>query len=200
MVTARHLLHRNKKCRNILENDGGGGAVGGTIAMFQLDGTDPDLSGALSSVLWEATLLQWHYHPSLSELASDALLLSSSTQSTLLAPMTPSEAVEAYATSTGGFRPGIQLPPKVTRRKVYRLMDRSVPAFLTEDTTDSSVEVEEVFSSYYRIVRNHQDNEKLRRELVGLERSLGLWNEYKATNQGTVMRRKSLAGTGNRPR
>jgi hypothetical protein len=32
-VTVRYLLQRYKKCRNLLENDGGGGAVGGNLAV-----------------------------------------------------------------------------------------------------------------------------------------------------------------------
>ncbi|KAG0625935.1 hypothetical protein M758_2G089700 [Ceratodon purpureus] len=33
LVTVRYLLQRYKKCRNLLENDGGGGAVGGNLAV-----------------------------------------------------------------------------------------------------------------------------------------------------------------------
>lgn len=33
LVTLRHLLQKNIKCRNLLENDAGGGSVSGTIAV-----------------------------------------------------------------------------------------------------------------------------------------------------------------------
>lgn len=33
LVTVRFLLQRYKKCRNLLDNDGGGGSIGGNMAV-----------------------------------------------------------------------------------------------------------------------------------------------------------------------
>lgn len=33
LVTLRHLLQKNVKCRNLLENDAGGGSISGTISV-----------------------------------------------------------------------------------------------------------------------------------------------------------------------
>jgi hypothetical protein len=33
LVTLKNLLQKYVKCRNLLENDGGGGSIGGTVAV-----------------------------------------------------------------------------------------------------------------------------------------------------------------------
>ncbi|GFZ12632.1 binding protein [Actinidia rufa] len=53
MVTVKQLLQKNVKCQNLLENDAGGGSVSGPIAKYQPYASDPILSGALASVLWD---------------------------------------------------------------------------------------------------------------------------------------------------
>ncbi|KAI5417618.1 hypothetical protein KIW84_042287 [Lathyrus oleraceus] len=61
---------KNIKCKNLLENDTGGGSVSGTILKYLPYATDPILSGALASVLWELSLLSKHYHPAISTMAT----------------------------------------------------------------------------------------------------------------------------------
>lgn len=39
LVTVKHLLQKNIKCRNLLENDAGGGSVAGAIAVSPLFST-----------------------------------------------------------------------------------------------------------------------------------------------------------------
>lgn len=36
LVTLKHLLQKNVKCRNLLENDAGGGSVSGSVAVSLL--------------------------------------------------------------------------------------------------------------------------------------------------------------------
>ncbi|KAJ6413405.1 hypothetical protein OIU84_006243 [Salix udensis] len=78
LVTLKQLLQKNVKCRNLLENDAGGGSVSGSIAKFQPYATDPNLSGALASVLWELDLLCKHYQPAISTIASSISTMNTS--------------------------------------------------------------------------------------------------------------------------
>ncbi|BBH01483.1 hypothetical protein Prudu_011762 [Prunus dulcis] len=48
LVTLKHLLLKNVKCRNLLENDAGGGSVSGSVAKYHPYASDPNLSGALA--------------------------------------------------------------------------------------------------------------------------------------------------------
>ncbi|KAI5448102.1 hypothetical protein KIW84_015503 [Lathyrus oleraceus] len=56
--------------KNLLENDTGGGSVSGTIPKYLPYATDPILSSALASLLWELSLLSKHYHPAISTMAT----------------------------------------------------------------------------------------------------------------------------------
>nr|GEW56986.1 hypothetical protein [Tanacetum cinerariifolium] len=71
LVTLKHLLQKNVKCRDLLENDAGGGSLSGSISKYQPYATDPSLSGAFATILWELTLLSKHYHPTVSTMASN---------------------------------------------------------------------------------------------------------------------------------
>ncbi|XP_059434002.1 nucleolar complex-associated protein 3-like [Corylus avellana] len=91
LVTSKHLLQKNVKCRNLLENDAGGGSVSGTIAKYQPYASDPNLSGALSSVLWELDLLSKHYHPAVSTLASSISSMTSANNQVFLSTVSPNK-------------------------------------------------------------------------------------------------------------
>lgn len=129
LSVVRHLLQRHSKCRNMLENDpGGGGVVSAGAAVFQSDGTDPDTSAALSSVLWDISLLCRHFHPAVSRLVLGISKLADNATSMLQPSMNPGVALSNYNTSNGGFRPGIDPPSTKSKFKGRRgLLDIGSP-------------------------------------------------------------------------
>ncbi|KAI6706266.1 hypothetical protein NL676_009228 [Syzygium grande] len=92
LVTLKHLLQKNIKCRVLLENDPGGGSVSGSVAKYQPYASDPNQSGALASVLWELNLLTKHYHPTISTLASGISNLSVAPTQAHLTTLSPQQA------------------------------------------------------------------------------------------------------------
>lgn len=188
LLTVQHLLQRHKKCCNLLENDGGGGAVGGNIAVFQQEGIDPDLSGALSSVLWEVTLLSRHYHPAIATLASQISVMPTMSGEKFSATLTPKDAVVAYSVSKGGFHPPVQPPRKIVKRRSY--MSQHGFPFETNikdpfdagqmESKNSEQETGNMFASYFKVLREIKKNETLRRELSRSLRSIKLFKKFKA--------------------
>jgi hypothetical protein len=59
LVTVRQLLQRYSKCRSILDNDGGGGSVGGNVAVcvssLPMFVRDPSLDILSVLGIWTAT-------------------------------------------------------------------------------------------------------------------------------------------------
>ncbi|KAG2243501.1 hypothetical protein Bca52824_094646 [Brassica carinata] len=105
LVTVKNLLQRNVKCRNLLENDAGGGSVSGSIAKYQPYATDPNLSGAFASVLWELNLLTKHYHPAISTMAGSISNMNTSQNQTFLSAVTPQQAFADYSLVKESFEP-----------------------------------------------------------------------------------------------
>ncbi|KAJ8633057.1 hypothetical protein MRB53_026393 [Persea americana] len=105
LVTLKHLLQKNVKCRNLLENDAGGGSLSGSIAKYQPDSLDPNLSGALASVLWELSLLFKHYHPAVSSIASSISNVSMAHNQVYLATMSPQQAFKDLSIQQKSFNP-----------------------------------------------------------------------------------------------
>eukprot|EP01018_Ginkgo_biloba_P030125 Gb_30922 [translate_table: standard] len=178
LVTLKNLLQKYSKCRNLLENDGGGGSVGGTVARYQPEASDPELSGALSSVLWELALLSKHYHPATSELASNIASMSSSHNQVFLSTISPTDALRTYSTKEGAFRPPIQ-PAKLNRKRKANHMN----TYLVNSSEEAVQEKDAVrmkFTTHFKVLRDIKDNERLRRELNTTLASLRLYDQYKA--------------------
>ncbi|CAN8233721.1 unnamed protein product [Cochlearia groenlandica] len=103
LVTVKNLLQRNVKCRNLLENDAGGGSVSGSISIYQPYATDPNLSGALATVLWDLNLLTKHYHPAISTMAKTISNMNTSQNQTFLSAVTPPQAFADYSLEKESF-------------------------------------------------------------------------------------------------
>ncbi|XP_021820779.1 nucleolar complex protein 3 homolog isoform X1 [Prunus avium] len=97
LVTLKHLLLKNVKCRNLLENDAGGGSVSGSVAKYHPYASDPNLSGALASVLWELNLLTQHYHPAVSSMASSISSMNAATNQVYLSTISPQQAFTDFS-------------------------------------------------------------------------------------------------------
>ncbi|KAL1205656.1 Nucleolar complex-associated protein 3 [Cardamine amara subsp. amara] len=105
LVTVKNLLQKNVKCRNLLENDAGGGSVSGSIAKYQPYATDPNLSGALATVLWELKILTKHYHPAISTMATTLSNMNTSQSQTFLSAVTPQQAFADFSLEKESFEP-----------------------------------------------------------------------------------------------
>ncbi|KAF5728194.1 Nucleolar complex protein 3 isoform 1 [Tripterygium wilfordii] len=103
LVTLKHLLQKNIKCRNLLENDAGGGSVSGSIAKYHPYASDPNLSGALTSVLWELNLLSKHYHPAVSTMASGISCMGVAQNQAYFSALSPQEAFKDLSLERESF-------------------------------------------------------------------------------------------------
>lgn len=145
------------------------------MQVYRPEAPDPESSGALASCLWELALLNRHFHPAVARLAADVAALASSRDATGYLSLTPTEAVVAYSTAGGGFRPGIKAPRKKGnaggggKRKpglsdvFAQLVEESeVGGSGREGAGEKSVE--RAFRVMFREVRDHRENLALRRE------------------------------------
>jgi nucleolar complex protein 3 len=154
--------------------------------MFQVDGEDPDLSGALSSVLWELSLLRQHAHPGVVKLAAEISNMStSSSTSALLATLSPVDALKLYSTRQGGFRPAPALPPKVVKKNAYKdprdISDPRLLDLLGKEDLLLLEEVNDVSNSlvkHFRVLRDYLENDQLRKEHRRVSASLELYKQY----------------------
>ncbi|KAL2328637.1 hypothetical protein Fmac_022064 [Flemingia macrophylla] len=179
LVTVKHLLQKNVKCRNLLENDIGGGSVSGTIPKYLPYSTDPNLSGALASVLWELNLLSKHYHPAISTLASGISTMSTANNQVLSSKSSPQQAFkdmsldqELCFTQVGS----IKLNNK--RRTTAPATSPSIGSTENVSSFDDD-ELRKKLNSHFTIVHDIKENERLRRELDKTTRSLQLYEQYK---------------------
>jgi nucleolar complex protein 3 len=162
------------------------------------DGDDPDVSGALSSVLWDVTLLQRHAHPGVVKIASEIASMSAMTESTMLLSLSPSDAIDLYSTREGGFRPAVQAPPKLAKRKAFKSAGpMSVSSFddlampggrinLEEDEISlipesETVEISKHLAKEFRALKNFKENKSLRKELRRVTARLELHKSYVAS-------------------
>ncbi|KAF3784926.1 Nucleolar complex protein [Nymphaea thermarum] len=179
MVTLRHLLQKNSKSQSLLENDGGGGSLAGPIAKYHPDASDPNLSGALTSVLWELSLLSKHYHPAVSAMASSISNMNVKNSQIYLSTLTPQQAFSEYSVDQEKFT-GLTKPPKTIRN---RKRGYKSSTFLSTHTSNQEfVEDDKLiksFSDHFEVLRDITDNEKLRRELDLTLSSLHLYKKFR---------------------
>ncbi|KAK4352409.1 hypothetical protein RND71_027927 [Anisodus tanguticus] len=181
LVTLKHLLQKNVKCRNLLENDAGGGSVSGAIAKYQPYATDPNLSGALASVLWELNLLSNHYHPAVSTMASNISMLGTGDNQVHLSNKTPQQAFKELSLEQESFIVKVDPKSSSTKRKKG---NASIKHISMGTDLDITVQVDEndvrkKLSEHYSLLHDIAENERLRGELVGTTLSLNLYEQYK---------------------
>ncbi|ERN14796.1 nucleolar complex protein 3 homolog [Amborella trichopoda] len=184
LVTMKHLLQKNSKCRNLLENDGGGGSLSCSVAKYHPDATDPNLSGALSSVLWELSLLSKHYHPAVSAMASSIANMGTGHNQMFLSIISPGQAFSEYSIARESFKLSIKPPASICKRK--KVMDSQQRKKVLESSADphwNDQEHEDLvrkrFSDHFKVFRNILENERLRRELNLTMSSIHLYEEYR---------------------
>lgn len=174
LVTLKNLLRKNVKCRNLLENDAGGGSVSGSIAKYQPYATDPNLSGALASVLWELNLLCKHYHPAISTMGSTISTMNTSHNQVYLSTVSPQQAFMDLSLEREPFNPknGIVRSNKRTKATVSSMSSNA-----TECSVDEK-ELSKKLAEHFILVRDIAEKERLRSELDAATASLQLYEEY----------------------
>ncbi|RWR88634.1 nucleolar complex protein 3 [Cinnamomum micranthum f. kanehirae] len=193
LVTLKHLLQKNVKCRNLLENDAGGGSLSGSIAKYQPDSSDPNLSGALASVLWELSLLFKHYHPAVSSIASSISNMSTAHNQVYLATMSPQQAFRDLSIQQESFNPTSNFATANRKRKktTGSLISSSV-VFEDKDAINED-QIRKKFSDHFMLLRGITENEKLRAELNHTMSSISMYKEYKKQKkkrEGSKIRKK----------
>ncbi|PQP93620.1 nucleolar complex protein 3 homolog [Prunus yedoensis var. nudiflora] len=179
-VTLKHLLLKNVKCRNLLENDAGGGSVSGSVAKYHPHASDPNLSGALASVLWELNLLTQHYHPAVSSMASSISSMNTAHNQVYLSTISPQQAFTDFSLERPeSFKPPSDIKKSNNKRK--RGSDPSVSAVIEPSADTTSIDEDDVrkkLSAHFMILRDIKENQRLRAELDDTTSSIQLYEEY----------------------
>lgn len=178
LVTLNHLLLKNTKCRNLLENDEGGGSVAGGIAKYQPYALDPNRSGALASVLWELNLLCGHYHPSVSKLATSISTMNTANKEVFHSVLSPQQAFKELSLEQEAFALPKEIKGASTKRKrgASKLAAGTLPKV---DLTLDRDKVTSKLSEHFLVVHDIVENEMLRRESDLTKLSLNLYKEFK---------------------
>ncbi|GAV64133.1 CBF domain-containing protein/NOC3p domain-containing protein, partial [Cephalotus follicularis] len=181
LVTLKHLLQKNVKCRNLLENDAGGGSVSGSITEYRPYASDPNLSGALASVLWELSLLSKHYHPAVSTIATSISTMSTAHNQVYLSTMTPQQAFMDLSLERETFNPNSDIKKSNNKGKRGSGSSISATSATTSDATNTidEDEVSKKLSGHFLLHHDIRENERLRSELDRTTLSLLLYEEYK---------------------
>ncbi|XP_072978167.1 nucleolar complex-associated protein 3 [Typha angustifolia] len=185
LVTLTHLLQKNSKCRNLLENDAGGGSLSGLVVKYQPEATDPYLSGALASVLWELSLLMKHYNPSISSMAASISTMANmnpAQNQAYLSTISPPQAfadlsIERELLKQSSKPLSLNIKSRREKGKEFVVLDpdqlQRVESFLDEDQVKLRLE------DHFTVLRDISENERLRGELNRTSLSLSLYEEYK---------------------
>lgn len=194
LVTLKHLLQKNVKCRNMLENDAGGGSVSGIIPKHQPYASDPNLSGALASVLWELNLLSKHYHPAVSTMASNISNIGTTQNQVHLSNLSPQQAFMDLSLEQESFNPQSESMKFNSKRKRGSGSSKSASTEPTLDT--SSIDEDEVrkkLSTHFMLLRDIKENERLRSELDRTTLHLQLYEQHKKQKKkGRAKTKKSV--------
>ncbi|XP_027061167.1 nucleolar complex-associated protein 3-like [Coffea arabica] len=181
LVTLRHLLHKNAKCRNLLENDAGGGSVSGGIAKYNPYATDPGLSGALASVLWELNLLTKHYHPAVSTMASSISTMNTVSNQVSHSNISPQQAFVQLSHEHESFIPASNTKKTSNKRKKGCSLSFPISSASKDELMTLADEnaVRNKLSEHFLILDNIVENERLRTELYCTNMSLKLCEQYR---------------------
>ncbi|TYH91943.1 hypothetical protein ES332_A13G148600v1 [Gossypium tomentosum] len=189
LVTLKQLLQRNVKCRNLLENDAGGGSVSGSIAKYQPYGSDPSLSGALASVLWELNLLSKHYHPAISTLASGISSMNSA-QNQVYISISPQQAFKNLLLEAESFKYNQQGCTQKSNKRKGRSTALASTLASVEPPPIEENEVSKKLRRHFILLRDIKENERLRGELDRTASALQLYEEYKKQRKPATLTNK----------
>ncbi|KAL6841370.1 hypothetical protein ACP4OV_028888 [Aristida adscensionis] len=199
LITLKHLLQKNSKCRNMLENDSGGGSLSCLVAKYDPEAKDPYLSGALASVLWELSLLEKHYDISVSSMASNILSMANLNPTQNPVPILNVNPLEAYRDLSierelsKPVSKGLSLNCKRKRRD-KEFVALSPDVLQKADCLVDKDDLKEKLQSHFAVLRGISENERLRAELNHTLSSINLYKEYKKQKKKSM---KSKTGRKN---
>ncbi|KAG4979775.1 hypothetical protein JHK82_033026 [Glycine max] len=143
--------------------------------------TDPNLSGALASVLWELNLLSSHYHPAISTLASGISSMSTANNQVLLSKSSPQQAFKEMSLDQElcftQQSDSIKLNNK-KRRANGPAISPSIGSTTVTNSFDDN-ELKRKLCSHFMVLHDIKENERLRKELDRTTLSLQLYEQYK---------------------
>jgi nucleolar complex protein 3 len=181
LVTLKHLLQKNVKCRNLLENDAGGGSVSGPIAKYDAYASDPNLSGALASVLWELNLLSKHYHPAVSTMASSISSITTNVQNNPVyrSNVSPQQAFLEYSLQKESFNLKSDTKSGNCKRKRGSAGGGGQNVDEVQAAADNQDEAVKKLSDHFSLLHDITENERLRSDLALTTSALLLYKQYK---------------------
>jgi nucleolar complex protein 3 len=156
--------------------------------------SDPNLSGALASVLWELNLLSKHYHPAVSTMASNISNIGTTQNQVHLSNLSPQQAFMDLSLEQESFNPQSESMKFNSKRKRGSGSSKSASTEPTLGT--SSIDEDEVrkkLSTHFMLLRDIKENERLRSELDRTTLHLQLYEQHKKQKKkGRAKTKKSV--------
>lgn len=126
------------------------------LQKYQPYATDPNLSGAFASVLWELNLLTKHYHPAISTMAGTISNMNTSQNQTFLSAVTPQQAFADYSLLKESFE------PKSESRKLNNKRKRESGGEEGKDVPETDiVELKKKLKENFTILRGIKEDERV---------------------------------------
>lgn len=142
---------------------------------------DPNLSGALASVLWELNLLTKHYHPSVSSIATSISTMHTANNQVYHSHVSPQQAYSDLSQENKSFTPSTETNKRATNKK--RRGNDHVPLKVGPDLDlvgqIDEKEIRKKLAEHFLLLRDIKENERLRSELDHTTMSLNLYESYK---------------------
>lgn len=151
-----------------------------TLQKYQPYASDPNLSGALASVLWELNLLSKHYHPTVSAMASSVSSISTGHNQVYLSIISPQQAFSDLSLKGESFNlqsDNLKLNNKRKRGSGSSRSARVAPLPDTVSVNDD--EVRKKLSTHFTLLRDIKENERLRGDLDRTTFYLKLYEEHR---------------------
>lgn len=161
---------------------------------YQPYSTDPNLSGALASVLWELNLLSKHYHPAISTMASGISSLSTAHNQVSLSKSSPQQAFKELSLEQELCFPqsgSIKFNNK-RRRTNGSATSPSIGSTAVTGSLDED-ELRRKLSTHFMLLHDIKENERLRSELDRTTLSLQLYEQYKKQKKHRSKPRSKLS-------
>jgi len=135
------------------------------LQKYQPYATDPNLSGALATVLWELSLLSKHYHPAISTMATTVSNMNTSQSQTFLSAVTPQQAFADFSLVKESFEPKNE-SRKLNNKRKRESLPEEAKNVLEIDMVKLSKKLKENFT----ILRDIKEDERVRMELQSEEK------------------------------
>lgn len=162
------------------------------LQKYQPEATDPNLSGALASVLWDLSLLSKHYNKTIASMASSISTMSTvQTQTPAFIPnISPQQAFRELSFGQEPFK----LSEKPLNLKKRKIRSQSCGSSFLLPCMDMANENDLMskFQSHFTAVRKFKENERLRIELNKAKASLDLYEEYRKSEGLKKEKRRKL--------